>query len=225
MNSSMFDSKPRLILLPGLGADERMYAPQCSVFPRLEVPRWLSANPHESLADYSRRMAATIEVSEPFFLGGSSFGGAVALEMARHLKPRAVFLIASCRTPMAIPRHLRFIARCGGWFARGPVLWTAHAVASRSTSRFGELAAEQRTMLVAMIRDADPKFLRWGGDALARWSGAADLDVPIHQIHGEADRILPCGRSGTDVAVPGAGHLMNVTHADEVNRFLAARMR
>ena len=78
-------------------------------------------------------------------------------------------------------------------------------------------------MLVEMIRDADPKFLRWGGAALARWGGATDVDLPIHQIHGEADRMLPCGRSGAEVTVPGAGHLVNVTHAGVVNRFMAER--
>jgi pimeloyl-ACP methyl ester carboxylesterase len=218
------DDHARLILLPGLGADERMYAPQRAAFPRLEVLRWLSPNPGESLADYGRRMAETIEASAPFYLGGSSFGGAVALEMARHLKPRAVFLIASCRTPAAIPRHLRLVARCGGWFARGPVLSLAHVFASCSTSRFGDLTPEQRAMLVAMIRGANPRFLRWGGSALVRWGGAAELKVPIHQIHGEDDRILPWGLSAADVTVPGAGHLMNVTHPEEVNRFIAERV-
>jgi pimeloyl-ACP methyl ester carboxylesterase len=220
----MLDEMPRLILLPGLGANERMYAGQRSAFPRLEVPKWLSPGVNATLADYGRRMAQTVDASEPFFLGGSSFGGAVALEMARHLNPRAVFLIGSCRTPAAIPWHLRAVARCGGWLARGPVLWAAHAVASRSTSRFGELTPEQRTMLVAMIRGADRRFLRWGGTALVRWGGAADLRVPVHQIHGEDDCILPCGLSTAEVTVPGAGHLMNVTHPDAVNRFIAERI-
>ena len=86
------------------------------------------------------------------------------------------------------------------------------------------VAPEQRAMLVAMIRGANPRFLRWGGSALVRWGGAAELKVPIHQIHGEDDRILPWGLSAADVTVPGAGHLMNITHPEEVNRFIAERV-
>src|SRR4051812_19762115 len=105
-------SEARLILLPGLGADERMFAPQRATFPRLEVPRWLTPQPRESLPDYARRMAAGIDPSEPLFLGGSSFGGMVALEMARHVRPRAVFLIGSCRAATAsVPWMLRFAGR------------------------------------------------------------------------------------------------------------------
>ena len=54
----------------------------------------------ESLPDYAARMAATIKPSgdSPLVIGGVSFGGMLAYEMARHMKADAVVLIASCRT-------------------------------------------------------------------------------------------------------------------------------
>jgi pimeloyl-ACP methyl ester carboxylesterase len=214
----------RLILLPGLGADERMYAPQRGAFPHLEVPRWVTPRPRESLPDYARRMAAQIDTSDPFFLGGSSFGGMVALEMARHARPRAVFLIGSCRAAAAsVPWMFRVAGRLAN-LAPGPVLRTIHRVNSRFTFPFGDLTAEQHDLMVAMMRDADPRFIQWGGWALCNWAGAGELGVPVHQIHGGADRIMPCRRSAADVIVPGAGHLLNVTHADVVNTFLAHRL-
>lgn len=200
-----------------------MYAPQRAMFPRLEVPRWIQPLPRESLADYARRMASKIDTSEPFFLGGASFGGMVALEMARHVHPRAVFLIGSCRAPTGVPWSLRCLGRMAR-FVPGAMLGVLHALAARSASRFGELTTEQHDMLVTMMCDADPRFLQWGGGALARWAGARALDMPVHQIHGSDDRIMPCRFSSADMVVTGAGHLLNVTHADVVNRFLAERM-
>jgi pimeloyl-ACP methyl ester carboxylesterase len=50
------------------------------------------------------------------------------------------------------------------------------------------------------------------------------LDVPIHQIHGARDRVLPARRTRADVIVPGAGHVLSLAHVDEVNRFLRERM-
>src|SRR5213076_2537842 len=86
---------PRLVLFPGLGADGRLFEPQREAFPHLKVPQWLEPRLRESLSEYGRRMAEGVveEPGVPVYLGGASFGGAVALEVARHVRPRAVFLI------------------------------------------------------------------------------------------------------------------------------------
>lgn len=213
----------RLILFPGLGADARMYEPQRAAFPGLEVPRWLEPRRRETLADFARRMSERIDPAGPLFLGGSSFGGMVALEAARFLNPRAVFLIGSCRSPRSVPWSFRAAARVGR-FAPGPVLRMIHGLNSRSTWMFGDLNPQQHAMMVAMMRDADPAFIQWGGHALTRWAGAGEPAAPVHHIHGGDDRIMPCRLVRPDVIIPGAGHLLNVTHADEVNRFIAARL-
>jgi pimeloyl-ACP methyl ester carboxylesterase len=220
-------NEPRLILFPGLGADGRMYEPQRAAFPHLEVPRWLEPRRRETLADFARRTAEHVarDDGRPLYLGGSSFGGMVALEAARHLRPRAVFLIGSCRSPRSVPWPFRLAGRAGR-LAPGPVLRAIHAVNSRSTRMFGDLDAAQHAAMVAMMRDADPRFVQWGGHALACWAGAAGepLPCPVHHIHGDADRIMPCRLVRPDVIVPGAGHLLSVTHADAVNAFLRERI-
>jgi pimeloyl-ACP methyl ester carboxylesterase len=213
----------RLILLPGLGADERMFAAQRAAFPWLEVPRWFLARPHETLGEYARRMADAVDTPSTAFIGGSSFGGAVALEMARFVNPRGVFLIGSLRTPGGVPAPLRWAARAMN-AAPGLTFRAAYFLVSQSTYMFGDLTPEQHRLMAAMMRDADPRFVQWGTTALSRWAGAPPLSCPIHQIHGGADRILPCRSSGADVIVPGGTHLLNVTHADAVNAFIAERM-
>ena len=72
--------------------------------------------------------------------------------------------------------------------------------------------------------EADAEFLRWACGAVLGWTTPAGLEVPIYQIHGACDRVLPAGRTRADVVVPGAGHLLSFTHASEVNRFLSDRM-
>jgi pimeloyl-ACP methyl ester carboxylesterase len=56
------------------------------------------------------------------------------------------------------------------------------------------------------------------------WERPAELPVPIHQIHGARDRVLPASPTRADVIVPGAGHVLSLTHAEDVNRFLRERM-
>src|SRR5688500_20374409 len=96
----------RLVMLPGLGADARLFEPQRREFPGLEVPPWLPPVRGESLADYGRRMAAQVKGDGPLCLGGVSFGGMVAVEMARHLPAERVVLVSSCTTGDAVRRSV-----------------------------------------------------------------------------------------------------------------------
>lgn len=211
-------------MLPGLGADARLFDSQRPVLPRLEVPLWLPHREDETLAEYGRRMAATIDPTEPFFLGGVSFGGMVAQEMARHLRPRAVLLIASARSGQAIAPHLKYFVRFAGLFperdfAGGGGLSRVFA------SKFGQLEPDHEQLLEEMFADTSARFVRWGIAAITDWPGVPELGVPVHHIHGTDDEWIPIQSVQPDQVIAGGGHLINVTHADVVNAFLAERLR
>jgi pimeloyl-ACP methyl ester carboxylesterase len=70
-----------------------------------------------------------------------------------------------------------------------------------------------------MASSASPSFLKWGLGAIASWK-PSPVSAPVHQIHGGADRLIPVRRVKADVVVPGAGHLLSLTHPVEVNAFL-----
>lgn len=97
-----------------MGADGRLFEPQRSAFPNLVVPQWIEPLTGESMASYASRLADTIEVRRPFFLGGVSFGGMVAFEMAEQLEPEAVFLIGSARSSAEVPFFWKAIERREG---------------------------------------------------------------------------------------------------------------
>ena len=54
-----------------------------------------------------------------------------------------------------------------------------------------------------------------------RWS----LGEEVHHIHGDRDRMMPLRRVRPDHVVRGGGHLINLTHADEVNAYMAEKIR
>jgi pimeloyl-ACP methyl ester carboxylesterase len=45
--------------------------------------------------------------------------------------------------------------------------------------------------------------------------------MPVHHLHGDRDRLIPVHRVKPDHVVAGAGHLLNITHPDAVNDFIA----
>ena len=99
--------KTRLVFIPGLGADSRLFYSQQSVFKDSISPPWLTPQKNEMLPQYARRWAKQLKLKNGCVLVGVSFGGMVALEMARWVKPKAVLLVGSCRTPKSVPLTLR----------------------------------------------------------------------------------------------------------------------
>lgn len=212
----------RLLLLPGIGADRRLFEAQRSFAVEVEVLEWIApAAPDEPLVEYAKRLAATIDTARPFVIGGVSFGGMMALELARLVRPRAVILIGSCRSPALLPRHYRLLAMLAQYLPAAA--FRSRLSRSRSVaSRFGLRTREQRQLFADMLRATPPSFVKWACRAIFGWAGAAALDVPIHQIHGARDRVIPLSSASPDAVVPDAGHLLNVTHPEAVNAFIAA---
>jgi pimeloyl-ACP methyl ester carboxylesterase len=211
----------QLILLPGLGADYRLLEPQHAAFPQLMVPPWIPPQKNESLPHYANRMAETVTPSRdaPLILGGVSFGGMLAYEMARDLKPDAVVLIASCRRREC----LRPIYAPGRWLLSLTPAWTWNVakVLSRPVLRLQHpTSAAKRELLGTMFRQSDSRFMHWTLRAILRWNPTPLEGIPVLQVHGRRDPLIPARRLQADLMIPNGGHLINITHADEVNSFL-----
>ena len=208
-----------LILLPGMGGDGRLFRPQRAVFPNLIVPSWIEPLPKESLVDYAARFAKVIDPGQPCFLGGVSFGGVVALEVASHLMTRECFLLGSIRSPQEIPRRLRLFRSVSGLVMIPK--WLSPCVLACG-SRY--LNPTVRGAL-HQVHDADGRFLRWAAQAILNWTPSDGVkSVRVSQINGDRDRVFPHGLTKADRVVPGAGHLVSLTHPDVVNQFLLERM-
>src|SRR6476619_5718672 len=89
--SPMTEIDPPLILLPGMAADGRLFRHQRTALPCLRTPDWIAPLDREPLAEYAQRFAQAINPGRRCFVGGASFGGLVALEMAAHLQAEACF--------------------------------------------------------------------------------------------------------------------------------------
>lgn len=188
----------------------------------IEVPAWIQ--PHsegESLASYAKRLAATLDTSTPFFLGGISFGGMLAQEVARHVSATRVLLISSCTSRAGIPHLYRLAGDLLLPYLVAPILNPLKALPSRVRS-FGpaHLLACNR-IVQEMVRDCTPTLFRWSVAALLKWEGHDDPIGPVTHIKGDRDNVLPHYLCQPTHLVRGAGHLMNMTHAQEVNAILA----
>ena len=217
-------SETRVVLLPGLGTDARLFGAQREVLGDCPVvPRWIEpAGDDESVRAVARRMAEGRRRrcgAGPVVRGGASFGGMLALEMARELRPAAVVLIGSARSGGAVSRAYRRFARLLQWTPTWGVR-AATVVLSKLASSVDVIDGRSQRVYEAMLWDASPRLVRWAARAIPRWRLRGPVGVPVRHLHGGCDAVLPLAKVTPDVVLPGAGHLPSLTHPREVNRFL-----
>ena len=218
MNSSQVGSYP-IYLLPGMGTDQQLFALQRSKFPQVIVPEWLTPEKKESLSHFSRRMAASLNESGPCLVGGVSFGGLVALEMAQYLDARACVLISSLKSPRELPLWARIA---------GPAAWLLPQKADRWISRLGHwglrilgpVAPPSLRAFLRHLSKTKAPMLKWACEATVGWRGAEVVPCPIYQLHGAADPIFPRRWLTPDRIVAGGGHVLPLTHPFVVNDFI-----
>jgi pimeloyl-ACP methyl ester carboxylesterase len=215
-----------LALFSGLGIDHGLYAPQHDVEGvRIELVPWLEVDEGETLQSYARRLASTINPDGALYLGGVSFGAMLALEAATVLRPRAVFNIAGAHRGSAVSPLVKITCLLARRMSDSMVR-TAMAGAGLLIRMTGRPDRAEREFLLGLADRAIPWLTRWGCGAMLTWRAPEDLCCPVHHIHGSRDHLIPLQnvRQHVDVIVPGGGHVINVTHAAIVNRFIAERI-
>jgi hypothetical protein len=218
---------PRLVLFSGLGLDERFVEAMGAldgIVARVQVRPWLEPEDNETIPAYAQRMVASLEGSGPVYLGGPSFGGMVALEAARHVDCAGVLLVSSCTQGRALAWYVRAALGLAG---RAP-LWTISAglyLAPLAMRLFGRIDRRGRQRMISIWAACDRKVARWGARQITRWKLTAPPPAPVWHQHGWIDHIIPRARVRPSAWVSAGGHLINLTHPRQVNRFLAQHLR
>lgn len=208
----------KIYFISGLGADHR-------AFERIKLPAgyemihldWIPAERKEDLTHYSLRMAEKIDSSEPFMLAGLSFGGIVASEIAKILKPRRLILISTVATKDGLP----MLYKLAGKLHLDKILPAKAISPIRPFANwfFGIKDKETENLLNYFRRNSNPKFLKWAISKIIRWNNQNVYPFLI-QIHGGRDRVFPAKKSLANYVIKSAGHLCVFSKANLINAIL-----
>lgn len=204
-------------MIPGLAADKR-------VFRHIRLPEgfeqhcmdWEIPDPGDTLPAYAAKMAAQIKADEPFILAGLSFGGMLAVEIARMLKPEKTILIASIPHHTQLPPYYRLAWKAGLQKLITPGIIKNGVVIKRLLTAE---SPEDKEIIKQMARDMDARFIQWAMKAIVEWECQDEYKDCIH-IHGTNDIILPYRFTKPSHSIPKGGHLMIFNRADEINNIL-----
>ena len=204
----------RIYIFSGLGADERAFQNlDLTNFDPIYI-RWLPVSNKENIIDYAKRLLPQIGTSQPILMG-LSFGGLIAIEVAKLIATEKVILISSAKTGKEIPLYYRI----AGSLQLQRVLPTRLLVNPSRLANwmFGITTSEDKKLLADILHDTDPHFLKWAITQIVEWSNKQQISNLV-QIHGTADRILPFRKVRADIVIANGGHFMVVNRSQEISK-------
>lgn len=229
---------PTVYCISGLGADHH-------IFDGLDVPgvrwvhlSWLMPEGDETLEAYARRMSAgVIDASHgpapagyasgapgagpaaeaaPVLLG-VSFGGMMAIEIAKLFPAATVILVSSIRHWRQLPLPIKMTAHLG----LGK--WTPPAnlrLLAPIQDYFLGVETQADSRLVREYRgNVDPHYLQWAIRHITSWQNVWQ-PASLYHIHGSKDHIFPLNLVEPTHIVEGGGHLMIHNRGAEISKIL-----
>ena len=213
----------RVVLFSGMGADNRLF--RSIRIPEVEIvtPDHVEPEPGEKLAQYAARIADGLSIQAEDIVGGISFGGMLAGEIARQRQVTGLILLGTCLRPDRLPRSYRWIERLGCFipdFALSCRSWRPFV-----RWRFAPITKDAETCLIEMANRYPAAQIRAFGRMIMDWAGVDDISCPVLSIHGDSDRIIPLKSASSDIILKDAGHAFTLTHAEETTSAIRKFLR
>ena len=201
-----------LYFISGLGADK-------SAFSRIDLRgvnihhiEWVEHSKSKNLISYSKKLLPQFDTSSPFVIVGLSFGGIIAQELNKLIKPEKTIIISS------VYHHTQFpwFYRLGKWIV--PLVPNAFFMRTNSFINylFGA-KGKNTTVLDNIMRANNPQFVKWCVNNLLKWKKKGDTPNLI-SIHGTNDKIIPFHKC--DYKIENGSHFMVYSKAKEVEKIL-----
>lgn len=207
----------KLYCISGLGSDQRVF--KYLKLPYEMVPLdWIPPFKKETLREYALRLSGIIDTMVPFGIIGVSFGGMVAIEISKVLKPEKTILISSAQTENQLPAWYKFIGKLN-------IIPILPAFCFNLSPFLGVklLGAQSKKLLTNILQDTDPKFVKWAIHAICTWYNNVVLQN-ILQIHGNKVLLLPLSKDMNVTIIEGGRHFMIVDKAEEISAFINKKL-
>lgn len=205
-----------LYLFSGLGADHRVFQFLNLEGFKVTYIKWITPIARESMEKYAARLAEQIDTKNPVLIG-LSFGGMMAMEVAKLVETEKIILISSAKTKKEIPPYFRVAGRLNlNKLIPADRMKQPNAFAYRM---MGAESDSEKTMMNNILTETDPVFFKWAMQKVITWKNMTLHQNLVH-IHGKKDRLLPYRFVKADISIEDGTHLMTVRNAKEISEIL-----
>jgi len=194
----------KIYCLSGLGADQRIFQNLTIRATTLVHLPWQSFDEGETMESYALKMAALIKEEKPVILG-LSFGGMLAVEIAKQRDVSQTILISSIKGVQEFPDMNSFIILL---LKTGLIPYNLFKRPNKYLFRnFGAVTDEEKALLTAILKDTDANYLKHAFRMILNWKNTTIPQRLIH-IHGTHDRILQSEYVHPDQWMQDGTHMM-----------------
>ncbi len=208
----------KVYVISGLGADfkvlERLQFPE-----NLEVVfiDWLIPEKDETFSHYVERMAEKIDVSEPFYLLGYSFGGILVQEIDKIKPAEKVVILGSIKSDKEKSRFIKI-----GEFTKIPKVLPERIFNEKSAVAYSlirKLFDPKNPKILEYFTVRNPYYLKWSIEKVALWK--FEENPKVIQILGDKDIVFPIKYSKPEYIIQNGTHLFPATKHKDVSKILA----
>ena len=199
--------------ISGLGTDEKVFD-NLNINAKMKFIPWLLPLKNETIKRYALRMSESIHHSSPALLG-ISFGGMIAIEIAKQIPLDKLIIVSSIKTDSELPRWMKLM----GKFQLHKILPTrSYKITEKyDNKKLGITNEEERKLVNTYRQKMDPVYYDWAVHQVLSWRNNWYPENIVH-IHGDEDKIFPIKNLDPTHIIKGGSHIMTLNKADEVSR-------
>lgn len=210
MNHNM----PKLFLISGLGADERLFKNLDLLGFEIVPVTWIEPEKQDTLTTYATKLITKFGITAGSSIIGVSLGGMLTVEVAKQIQLQHAVIVSSIKSKAEQPWYFAFFRNVpvhklvsGEFLQRvGPLV----------RPLFGKLTGTKETpMFFSMLKNSNPKFLTWAMGAALHWNGEP-APCKINHLIGTSDLIFYEKLIKNAIVIPKGDHMMVFTRAKEI---------
>lgn len=207
----------RIFLIPGLGADERIY--QHIDFKGYEVinVKWIEPDKKDTLSTYAQKLIDHYSIAPKSIVIGNSLGGMLTIEIAKKVELNKAILISSIKTADEAPTSFK-------WYTYVPLYllipkkWLT-SMEFLILEAMGKMSKRHQELFLGMLKSTSPKFIKWALGAILHWDNQI-IPKNVYHITGDKDKIFPYQKIKNATIVKGGTHIMILNKAKQINTWL-----
>ncbi|MEP2237254.1 MAG: alpha/beta hydrolase [Maribacter sp.] len=208
----------KIYAISGLGADQRVFK-HLTLDIELVTIDWITPHHNESIKEYSKRLSKVIDTSDEFYLIGVSFGGLIATEVSKILKPKKVILISSAQTKYELRPIYKWVGKSRILKLIPPSLFNPPRFLAKYI-----MGAKNVELFNAILDDTDFKFVKWALQEFTTWQNIKP-STKVLKINGTKDKLIPPKGTTKTKLIEGGEHFMIVDRANEISEIINFEFR
>src|SRR6185437_3233829 len=181
----------KIFLIPGLGADTRVYNNIDLNDHEVICVDWIEPHKTDTLATYAQKLSRQYHITAGSVVIGNSLGGMIAIEIAKTIPLSKVILISSIKTIDEAPRYFSFFRTLPLYKLVSGKAFTSMGFLIRPL--FGKMSDADKWLFNDMLKNSSPTFLKWAMDAVLAWKNEI-IPPNVFTIAGDNDLIFPYER-------------------------------